>query len=168
MKKFALCLFLIGTLVAAAAIGIGILVRDNAEVQTISAVTGIPITPDYGVQLRMAALTGNLKMSGAVSFLLRIYPYITRVTTIAAAVAAFGLLLLILVMIIRPVLSILVLAAVGALIYFGSQGYLGQEVGDYVTMILGHLKGFFDQIVSFVNETKLMDTINNLVTQVSP
>ncbi len=168
MKKFAFCLFLIGILVAAAAIGIGILVRDNEEVQAISAVTGIPITPDRGEELRMAALNGNLKMSGIVSFLLRIYPYITKVTTISAAVAAFGLLLLILVLIIKPVLSVLLLIAIAAVIYFGSQGYLGQEVGNFVTMILGYLKNFFDQIVSFVNETKLVDTINNLVNQVTP
>ena len=136
--------------------------------QAISTVTGIPVTPDYGTQLRLAALNQNLQMSGIVSFLLRIYPYITQVTTISAAVAAFGLLLLILVMLIKPLLSILLLAAVVAIIYFGSQGYLGQEVGDYVAMILGYLKNFFDQIVSFVNETKLMDTINNLVNQVTP
>ena len=163
MKKLALCLFLIGIIVAAAAISIGIVVHDNEEVQAISAVTGIPITPDRGTELREAALYQNLKMSGLVSFLLRIYPYITQVTTISAAVAAFGLLLLILVLIIRPVLSILVLIAIAAVIYFGSQGYLGQEVGEFVSRILDNLKVYFDKIVSFVNEAKLIDTFNTLV-----
>ena len=165
MRKFAVCLLLIGIIVAAAAIGVGILVRDNEEVQAISAVTGIPITPDRGVELRQAALNGNLKMSGIVSFLLRVYPYITRVTTISAAVAAFGLLLLILVLIIKPVLSIIVLVLIAAVIYFGSRGYLGAEVGSFVNMIIGYLKSFFDQIVSFVNETKIVDTIQNLVNR---
>ena len=36
MKKFAVSIFLIGIVVAAAAIGIGIYVRDNPEVQAIS------------------------------------------------------------------------------------------------------------------------------------
>ena len=165
MKKLAISLFLIGILVAAAAIGVGILVRDNEEVQAISAVTGIPITPDRGVELRMAALNGNLKMSGIVSFLLRIYPYITEVTTISAAVAAFGLLLFILVLIIKPIMSIVLLIAIGAAIYFGYQGYLGPDVGGFVNMILDKLRGYFDQIVSFVNETKLVDTIQNLVNR---
>ncbi len=164
MKKFAISLFLIGIIVAAAAIGVGILVRDNEEVQAISAVTGIPITPDQGTALRNAALTGNLKMSGIVAFLLEIYPYITQVTTISAAVAAFGLLLLLLILIIKPVLSIILLIAIAAVIYFGSQGYLGTEVGDFVNMVIGHLKTYFDQIVSFVNETKIMDTFNNLIS----
>ena len=165
MKKLALCLLLIGVIAAAAAIGVGILVRDHAEVQAISAVTGIPITPDRGMELRQAALDLNLKMSGLVEFLLRIYPYITQVTTVSAAVAAFGLLLLLLVLIIRPIMSIVVLAAIAALIYFGSRGYLGAEAGSFVNMILGHLKEFFDRIVSFVNEAKLVDTFNHLVNQ---
>ena len=165
MKKLAICLFLIGIIVAAAAIGVGILVRDNEEVQAISAVTGIPITPDRGIDLRQAALNGNLRMSGVVSFLLQIYPYITKVTTISAAVAAFGLLLLILVLIIKPVMSIILLVLIAAAIYFGSQGHLGPEVGRFVNMILDQLKGYFDQIVSFVNETKLVDTIQNLVNR---
>ena len=88
MKKFAVSIFLIGIVVAAAAIGIGIYVRDNPEVQAISAVTGIPITPDNGIALRQAALAGNLRMSGLVAFLLEVYPYISQATTIAAAVAA--------------------------------------------------------------------------------
>ena len=163
MKKFAICLFLIGIIVAAAAVGVGILVRDNEEVQAISAVTGIPITPDQGSTLRQAALSGNLKMSGIVDFLLQIYPYITQVTTISAVIAAFGLLLLLLILIIKPVLSIILLIAIAAVIYFGSQGYLGTEVGDFVNMVIGHLKVYVDQIVSFVNETKIMDTFNNLI-----
>ena len=163
MKKFAICLFLIGIIVAAAAVGVGILVRDNEEVQAISAVTGIPITPDQGSALRQAALSGNLKMSGIVDFLLQIYPYITQVTTISAAIAAFGLLLLLLILIIKPVLSIILLIAIAAVIYFGSQGYLGTEVGDFVNMVIEHLKVYVDQIVSFVNETKIMDTFNNLI-----
>ena len=164
MKKLALCLLLIGVIAAAAAIGVGILVRDHAEVQAISAVTGIPITPDRGMELRQAALDLNLKMSGLVEFLLRVYPYITRVTTISAAVAAFGLLLLLLlVLIIRPVMSVIVLIAIAALIYFGSKGYLGAEAGNFVNMILGYMKSFFDRIVSFVNEAKLVDTFNQIV-----
>ena len=165
MKKFAVSIFLIGIVVAAAAIGIGIYVRDNPEVQAISAVTGIPITPDNGIALRQAALAGNLRMSGLVAFLLEVYPYISQATTIVAAVAAFGLLLLLLIMIIKPVLSILLLAAVAAVIYFGYQGYLGAEVGDFVNMVLEQLKVYFDKIVSFVNEAKIVDTFNDLISR---
>ena len=163
MKKFALCLFLIGIIVAAAAIGVGILVKDNEEVQAISAVTGVPVMPERGEELRLKAETNGLRLSGVVSFLLRIYPYITMVTTIAAAVAAFGLLLLLLVLIIKPVLSILLLIAIAAVIYFGSQGVLGPEVGDFVNMVISNVKGFVNQLVGFVNETKIMDTFNQLV-----
>lgn len=165
MRKLAVCLLLIGIIIASAAIGVGIMVRDHEEVQTISAVTGIPITPEHGAELRQAALDRRLKMSGTVDYLLQIYPFIPQVTTLSAGIAAFGLLLLLLVLIIRPVMSVIVLIAIAALIYFGSQGYLGEEAGSFVNMIIQNLKGFFDRIVSFVHETKLVDTITQLVTK---
>ncbi len=164
MKKVALCIFLIGLIVAAAAIGVGILVRDNEEVQAISEVTNIPITPERGEELHQAALNLRLKMSGIVDFLLRVYPYITKATMIGAACAAFGLLLLILVIIIKPVLSIILLLAIAAVLYFGYQGALGPEVSDFVNMIISNVQDYMSRLVSFVKELPIGETINNLVS----
>ncbi len=163
MKKFAIAVFLIGLIVAAAAVGIGILVRDNEEVQAIGEVTGIRITPEHGEELRQAALDNNLKMSGVVSVLLRVYPYIAQVASIAAAVAAGGLLLLLLVLIIKPVMAIVLIALIAGVAYFGANGTLGPQVENVVKPIVDTIKLYFEKVVSFVNETKIVETFNNLV-----
>ena len=166
MKKLALSLFLIGLIVAAAAIGIGILVRDNEEVQAISEVTGLVITPENGEQLRQAALEQRLQMSGVVAVLLRVYPYIVKATMIGAACAAVGLLLLILVILIKPVMSIILIVGVGALLYFGQQGSLGPEVQRFVNMVIENVRIYVSQIVSFVKELPIGDTINNTINTI--
>ena len=163
MKKLALCLLLTGLIVAAAAIGIGIMVRDNEEVQAISAVTGIRITPENGVALRQEALDRGLNMSGIVDFVLRVYPYVGTVSVISAGVAAVGLLLLILAIIIKPLLSIMLLLVIAAVLYFGYQGNLGPEVRNFVQMVVTNAQNYLTQIVSFAKELPIEETINRIV-----
>ena len=167
MKKLSISLLLIGVVIAAAAIGIGILVRDHQEVQAISAAAGIDITPEQGLALRQTALQLHLPMSGLVEFLLRVYPYTPTVSMAGAACAACGLLLLILTALIKPIISLAFLAAIAALLYLGYHNYMGPDAAHFVQTVVANVQQYFSRLVSIVRDlnvgTALTEAINNIV-----
>jgi hypothetical protein len=171
MKKFAIYLMLIGILVTALSIGVGILIRDNPEVaalfnrqnqQELNAANRFERIPENAMKMLEYANQHGWQISGITSFLLKVYHYTIPAAQIGAGCAAIGLLLLILVLLIKPVLSIIVIILLAGLIYFGYSGGLGPDVQQFITNVIKQVTSYMNVLVGFVKSLDLEQTVQEV------
>jgi len=136
MKKLILTLFILGIVVAACGVGLGVLVKDNQEIRQLSAQSGIAIAPENADQLIQL---DNGRLSGIPSMLLRAYPLTDKLITYGSALAAASLVLLILSLLIKPVITIICMLVLAAVLYLGYQGNMGPDVQNVVRQIVGFI-----------------------------
>lgn len=177
MKKFALYVILIGILVTALSIGVGILIRDNPEVtalferqnqQEADAAKRMQRVPENALAMLDYANQRGWQMSGVTSFLLKVYHYTVLGAQIGAGCAVVGLLILILALIIKPVLTIIVIVLLAAAIYFGYTGGLGPDVQTFMTNLVNQVTNYMNVLVGFVKNLDIeqaVQDVRNIVSQ---
>ena len=148
MKKLGVALILIGIILYAAAALLGIAVRDDAEIRSLSLSTGIAISPENAEQLYSHPQAKTL--SGKPNWMLTVYRYIRPVSSIGIGSAALGLFLILLSLIFKPLISIALIVVIIGLCYFAAQGNLGPDIASFVQGVINAIRQLFTRAIDWV------------------
>lgn len=148
MKKLGVFLIVLGVVLYALAALLGVTVRDDVGVRALSRATGITIAPENAEAL--LAMPQANELSGTSHWMLSLYRHEMAVSSAGIGCAGAGLLLILLSLVIKPLLSIVLLAAIAGLCYFAYQGNLGGGVQSFVQGVLQSAQDLMGRAISWV------------------
>lgn len=148
MKKFGVFLIILGVALYAIAFFMGVSVWDNPEIKALSSASGIPIRPENATAL-LARPEANT-MSGIPHWLLSVYPHVSIVSAAGIGCAGLGLLVIILSLVLKPLLSLILLAAIIGVCYFAYQGNLGPAVQSFMQGVIRSVQDLINQAITWV------------------
>ena len=148
MKKFGITLIIVGIVLYALAALLGVTVRDDEGIRQLSRVTGIPISPENAEAL--LAMPQANELSGTSHWMLSLCRHVPMVSAAGIGCAGAGLLVIILSLILKPLLSVLLLAAIIGLCYFAYQGNLGADVQTFVQGVVRSMQDLVNRAIGWV------------------
>ena len=148
MKKVGAVLIIVGIILYALAALLGVTVRDDEGVRALSRSTGIVIAPENAEAL--LAMPQANELSGTSHWMLSLSRHVPLISSVGIGCAGLGLLLIILSLILKPLISLALLAAIVGLCYFAYQGNLGGGVQTFVQGVLRSLQDLLNQAISWV------------------
>lgn len=148
MKKFGVTLMIVGIVLYALAALLGVTVRDDEGIRALSRATGITIAPENAEAL--LAMPQANELSGTSHWMLSLSRHVPLISSAGIGCTGIGLLILLLSLIIKPILSIALLAAIAGLCYFAYQGNLGTGVQTFVQGVLQSIQDLLNRAIAWV------------------
>ena len=148
MKKFGVTLIIVGIILYALAALLGVTVRDDESIRALSRMTGITIAPENADAL--LAMPQANELSGTSHWMLSLSKHVPVISSAGIGCAGVGLLIILLSLIIKPILSIALLAAIAGVCYFAYQGNLGVSVQSFIQGVLQSIQDLLGRAIAWV------------------